>query len=206
MSFWNFAGAIGGALLGGNLGQSGARQQMRFNAEQARLNREFQERMSSTAHQRQVADLRKAGLNPILSASQGGAQTPSGGQASTSLNPLEHAAHSAANLALMTAQAKKLRAEANKVEQNARIDKPKEQVQGTVGDVLEVVIDKGKDLMNNSAQSLKNQTDVSPLQRDKPLPKSKSMKQKVKERYTSESYERAKKKSKIYNWWQRNFG
>jgi len=38
----------------------------------------FQERMSNTAYQRQMADMRQAGINPILSAKMGGASTPTG--------------------------------------------------------------------------------------------------------------------------------
>lgn len=54
----------------------------------AREQMAFQERMSDTSHQREAEDLRKAGLNPILTANGGaGATTPSGASANM-VNPM----------------------------------------------------------------------------------------------------------------------
>ena len=73
-----------GAIMQGVYNHIENQTAMNFNSTEALANREWQERMSNTAYQRAVKDMREAGLNPILAFQNGGASTPGGSTATIS--------------------------------------------------------------------------------------------------------------------------
>lgn len=111
--------SIAAPIIGGLLSSNSQKDQQNFASAQSAEQMAFQERMSNTAHQREVMDLTKAGLNPILSAMKGdGASTPAGSQAQV----LETGASKGITAALNAAQMRLLEAQTNQAESQANLN------------------------------------------------------------------------------------
>lgn len=112
-------GEIIAAGIGAAAGIFGQERANDANREMAERQMQFQERMSSTAYQRATADMKAAGINPMVAYSKGGASSPGGASATmqNTMEGVERAATSAVQMRRQRAEMENL-AETNKLIQD----------------------------------------------------------------------------------------
>jgi hypothetical protein len=80
---------MAGGIFGNNANKDNAQQANQFASAQSAQQMDFQREMRATQYQTTVEDLKKAGLNPMLAYTQGGAGTPAGASAQPTVARIE---------------------------------------------------------------------------------------------------------------------
>ena len=93
---------------------------------EAEINRDWQEQMSNSAYQRAVDDLGKAGLNPMLAYTQGGASSPGGGQGSSQAAVVENEIQESVATAMAM---KRLKEEVGKIQSEKELNQESKRTQ-----------------------------------------------------------------------------
>lgn len=141
-------GQIGAALIGAASSAFGRRQQNKQAQKNAAAQMRFQERMSSTAYQRSMADMRSAGLNPMLAYSKGGASAPAGTAA-----PVINELGDMTSLPSTALAAQRLDADIDLIQANTNLSKENAQN-----------VDATRDLIRQRTHSAKNAATISDVE------------------------------------------
>lgn len=127
---FNWTGALGAIapIASGALNYLGQKSTNVANAQQAQAQMDFQNQQTSSSYQRGVADMKAAGLNPMLAYSQGGAQSGSGASAVMG-NELGAGANSAQSAYLARQQMRQSEAQIGNIDADTDLKNTTDQLQ-----------------------------------------------------------------------------
>lgn len=114
---------VAGKLIGGHSAKKAQEKANKTNIQLQREQQDWEANMSNTSWQRAVADMKAAGINPMLAVSQGGASTPNVSAATVDPEDAEGRAIQAAGQSASAAQLQRLTVQRMKIENDIAYQK-----------------------------------------------------------------------------------